>query len=52
MDASLARLVSRRKGGRCEYCRLSQEFDEERPFEIDHIISRKLKGRPCQGTWP
>ena len=43
MDAALIRQVWRRADGCCEYCRLSQEFDD-RPFEIDHILSRKHSG--------
>jgi 5-methylcytosine-specific restriction endonuclease McrA len=43
MDAALIRQVWRRANGRCEYCQLSQEFDD-RPFEIDHIRSQKHNG--------
>ena len=43
MDAALIREVWRRADGRCEYCQLSQEFDD-RPFEIDHIRSLKHRG--------
>ena len=43
MDAALIRQVWRRADGRCEYCQLSQEFDD-RPFEIDHIRSQKHHG--------
>lgn len=43
MEAKLIRLVWRRADGRCEYCQLLQEFDD-RPFEVDHIISRKHLG--------
>ncbi len=43
MDAALTRLVWQRAKHRCEYCQLSQEYDD-RPFEIDHIISRKHQG--------
>ena len=43
MDAALIRYVWRRADGRCEYCQLSQEFDD-RPFEIDHIRSQKHNG--------
>ena len=43
MDAALSRQVWRRANGRCEYCQLSQEFDD-RAFEIDHIRSRKHLG--------
>ena len=44
MDAALIRLVWRRANHRCEYCRVSQDF-EKLPFEIDHIIARKHNGR-------
>jgi len=43
MDAAVIREVWRRADGRCEYCQLSQEFDD-RPFEIDHIRSQKHRG--------
>lgn len=43
MDAALIRQVWRRADGCCEYCQLSQEFDD-RPFEIDHIRSQKHSG--------
>ena len=43
MEAALIRLVWRRAGSRCEYCQLSQGFDD-RPFEVDHIISQKHHG--------
>lgn len=49
MDVDLIRLVWRRAGGRCEYCRLSQEFDD-RSFEIDHIISQKHSGPSDSGN--
>jgi hypothetical protein len=44
MDAALERLVRQRADGRCEYCRLPQTASRV-PFEIDHIIARKHKGR-------
>src|SRR5262245_29783000 len=49
MDADLIRHVWRRADGRCEYCQLSQEFDD-RGFEIDHIISRKHGGPTTAGN--
>ena len=49
MDAALIRQVWRRANGRCEYCQLSQQFDD-RPFEIDHIISRKHHGPTVAGN--
>ena len=44
MDAALERLVRQRADGRCEYCRLPQ-VGSYVPFEIDHIIARKHRGR-------
>jgi hypothetical protein len=49
MDAALTRLVWQRAKGRCEYCQLPQEADD-RPFEIDHIISRKHHGPTVAGN--
>jgi len=49
MDAALVRLVWQRAGGCCEYCQLSQEWDD-RPFEIDHIISKKHQGPTVAGN--
>ena len=43
MEVALTRLVWLRAKHCCEYCQLSQEYDD-RPFEIDHIISRKHRG--------
>src|SRR5262249_23416643 len=44
MKSSLEALVWRRSKGRCEYCQMSQIFDEL-TFEIDHIISRNHRGK-------
>ena len=44
MDADLHRRVRERSGGRCEYCHLP-EADSLVPFEIEHIIPRKHRGR-------
>jgi hypothetical protein len=49
MDVALTRLVWRRAKHCCEYCQLSQQFDD-RPFEIDHIISRKHRGSGVAGN--
>jgi hypothetical protein len=43
MEAALIRQVWKRASSRCEYCRMSQEFDEV-TFEVDHIIARKHGG--------
>ena len=49
MDAILERLVRQRAGGRCEYCRLP-EAGTGVPFEIDHVIARKHRGRTVAGN--
>ena len=49
MDADLRRLVRDRSGGRCEYCRLP-EAESLVPFEIEHIIPRKHRGRTVAGN--
>jgi len=49
MDATLERLVRDRADGRCEYCRLPQAGSRA-PFEIDHIIARKHRGRTVAGN--
>lgn len=49
MDATLERLVRHRAAGRCEYCRLPQA-ETQVPFEIDHIIARKHRGRTVAGN--
>ena len=49
MDATLTRQVWRRAHGHCEYCQLSQEFDD-RAFEIDHIRSQKHLGPTIAGN--
>ncbi len=43
MDAALNRLVRERAGDRCECCQVPQACDA-RPFEVDHIRSRKHRG--------
>lgn len=49
MEAALAQLVWRRAKGCCEYCKLPQAADD-RPFEIDHIRSRKHRGPTVAGN--
>jgi hypothetical protein len=49
MEATLTRLVWERADGRCEYCQLSQEFDDW-PYEIDHTISEKRQGPTVAGN--
>ena len=43
MDADLRRLVWERASSRCEYCQMTQAFDEL-TFQIDHIVPRKHHG--------
>lgn len=40
----LRKLVIRRAGNRCEYCRLSQK-GQEATFHIDHIVPMAADGR-------
>ena len=47
MDASLRSLVWDRSGGRCEYCRLSQQVDVL-PFQVDHIVASKHRGATAE----
>ena len=49
MDAATERLVRKRAAGRCEYCRLPQSWSRV-PFEFDHIIPRKHRGRTVSGN--
>jgi hypothetical protein len=44
MERALEELVWERAGRRCEYCQVAQKFDRL-PFEIDHVISQKHRGR-------
>jgi hypothetical protein len=41
MKSSLENLVWQGAEERCEYCQISQEFDEL-TFEIDHIIAHRI----------
>jgi 5-methylcytosine-specific restriction endonuclease McrA len=49
MDAATERLVRKRAAARCEYCRLPQQWSRV-PFEIDHIIPLKHRGRTVAGN--
>jgi hypothetical protein len=49
MDAALERQVRQRAGGRCEYCR-HPAATALMPFEIDHIIAIKHRGRTITGN--
>ena len=44
MEQALVKLVSERAGHRCEYCHVPQDRDPL-PFEIDHIIAKKHRGK-------
>jgi hypothetical protein len=44
VPASARREVFERAGNRCEYCGLSQEYQEAR-FQIDHVIPVSVGGR-------
>jgi hypothetical protein len=48
-NAGLRRLVVKRAGNRCEYCRLAQE-GQEATFHIDHIKPRALGGETTEGN--
>lgn len=49
MERTLEDLVWQRAGRCCEYCHMSQDYDDT-PFEIDHIISRKHGGSTVAGN--
>jgi hypothetical protein len=44
IPSALRRLVIKRAGNCCEYCRLSQD-DDEFSFHIDHIVATKHGGQ-------
>jgi HNH endonuclease len=49
MDAALIRQVWLRAKRCCEYCRMSQDYDDT-PFEIDHIVAKKHGGATHEGN--
>lgn len=49
MDRALVKLVWKRAGRCCEYCRMPQAFDDA-TFEIDHIIAVSHGGAPQPGN--
>ena len=49
MNSSLVELVWARAGGICEYCHMSQVFDDL-PFQIDHVIAEQHKGKTIAGN--
>ena len=44
ITAALRRLVRRRAGNRCEYCRIHQHDDALLSFHVEHIIARQHHG--------
>lgn len=44
MTPALRRQVRERAGQRCEYCRLRQEHEPDRPFHVEHIIATQHRG--------
>jgi hypothetical protein len=53
MKVALRRLVQRRAGNRCEYCRMHQDDDPVLCFHIEHIIARQHHGtdHPSNLAW-
>jgi 5-methylcytosine-specific restriction endonuclease McrA len=53
MNAAMRRLVRRRAGNRCEYCRMHQDDDPFLSFHVEHIIARQHRGgdRPSNLAW-
>ena len=45
MNRTLRQQVRERAGNRCEYCRLRQEHEPDRPLHIEHVIATKHGGR-------
>jgi 5-methylcytosine-specific restriction endonuclease McrA len=43
MERALEQLVWQRAGSRCEYCQLSQQFDDT-IFQTDHVIAASHGG--------
>jgi hypothetical protein len=43
MERALEQLVWQRAGGRCEYCQMSQQFDDT-TFQTDHILAQSHGG--------
>ena len=44
MTVATRRLVQRRAGGRCEYCRMDQQDDPLLMFHVEHIIPKQHRG--------
>jgi hypothetical protein len=49
VDDALREQVWQRAQNRCEYCQIAQEFSII-PFEIDHIVARKHRGRTSESN--
>jgi hypothetical protein len=50
MDRETQKLVRRRAGNRCEYCRLHQDHSPLAALQIEHIIPKKHKGDDTRGN--
>jgi len=53
MKPATRRLVRRRAGNRCEYCRLHQDDDPLLSFHVEHIIAKQHGGtdHPSNLAW-
>jgi 5-methylcytosine-specific restriction endonuclease McrA len=53
MKAGIRRLVRRRAGDRCEYCRIHQNDDPVLSFHVEHIIAKQHAGsdHPSNLAW-
>ena len=53
MNTAIRRLVRRRAGNRCEYCRIHQDDDPLLSFQIEHIIAKQHRGTdlPSNLAW-
>ena len=44
ISPALRELVTRRAGGRCEYCRIREDADPLFRFHIEHVIAKQHRG--------
>lgn len=44
IDAATKLRVRQRAGDRCEYCRLTQDYELGRRFHIEHVIAKQHRG--------
>ena len=53
MNAATRRLVRRRAGNRCEYCRMHQDDDPLLSFHVEHVIAKQHRGtdHPSNLAW-